>query len=70
MSNMDKKHIINFYYKFGSFVSVRSFLTSNGYHVKNLPSKSTIRYAVKMFERAGVLNTLGRVKIRTLKKRQ
>ena len=54
----EKKYIIKIYYKYGSFVAARrSFLTRNGYHAKNLPSISTIRYVVKKFERTGCVNS-------------
>ena len=54
----EKKYIIKIYYKYGSFVAARrSFLTRNGYHDKNLPSISTIRYVVKEFERTGCVNS-------------
>ena len=59
------------YYNFESSVAVRrSFMTTIVHHAKNFPSISTLRYLMKTFERAGVLNILGRVKNWTLKKRR
>ena len=41
------------YYNFESSVAVRSFLTTIVHLAKNLPSKSSLRYLMKTFKRAG-----------------